>query len=64
MSGDLTAQMRLFQQPPGRLEDVPLKQRMAAVEQLLAADPGMSDAERWQLFGLVICPQVFGTVER
>jgi len=46
-----------FFSPSRRLEDVPIEQRLAAVERLLAADPAMPEAERWQLFGLVISPQ-------
>jgi hypothetical protein len=57
-----TDQLQIFE-PSRSLADVPLEQRMAAVERLLAADPGMCEEERWQLLGLAISPQVFGAVE-
>jgi hypothetical protein len=59
----VNSQMQLFS-PSRRLEDATIEQRLAAVERLLEDDPGMANEDRWMLFGLVVNPGLFGTVER
>jgi hypothetical protein len=54
-------QTQLFQ-PSRNLSDVPLEQRLAAVERLLKDDPGMATEDRWMLFGLVVNPSLFGSM--
>ncbi len=51
-------QLELFRQSH-RLVDVDLLDRLRGAEVLLA-DPGLDEAERWLIFGLVVCPQVWG----